>query len=141
MCDIPTQIHTIHVCIRVRLRISIFLDNVPSPKDSLVLLKLLNYTENNSNYLVIRVHYMAPIILSLISFAVYCHVCVLVLKIVNWIDYDAELSFKCFHALVDRVLYCVCIGACIFFYIGQLERCHRFHCLIIYIEQFKHFDT
>lgn len=25
---------------------------------------------------------------------------ILVLKIVNWIDYDTKLSFKCFHALV-----------------------------------------
>lgn len=38
-------------------------------------------------------------------------VCVfLVLKIVNWIDYDVELSFKCFHTLVDGI-----------FYIGQLD--------------------
>lgn len=33
-----------------------------------------------------------------------------VLKIVNWIDYDVELSFKCFHTLVDGI-----------FYIGQLD--------------------
>lgn len=38
-------------------------------------------------------------------------VCVFsVLKIVNWIDYDVELSFKCFHTLVDGI-----------FYIGQLD--------------------
>lgn len=36
--------------------------------------------------------------------------CILVLKIVNWIDYDVELSFKCFHTLVDSI-----------FYIGQLN--------------------
>lgn len=36
--------------------------------------------------------------------------CILVMKLVNWIDYDVELSFKCFHTLVDSI-----------FYIGQLD--------------------
>lgn len=39
------------------------------------------------------------------------YVCMfLVLEIVNWIDYDVELSFKCFHTLVGSI-----------FYIGQLD--------------------
>lgn len=42
MCDIPTNTHTRkHSCATTYIY---FLDNVPSPKDSLVLLKMLNYT-------------------------------------------------------------------------------------------------